>query len=276
MSTSPPPANPSTDWSPEQYLLFRDARNRPITDLLSALDPSFTPTTIIDLGCGPGNSTSLLASHFPSASLSGIDSSPAMLARARAALPSVPFSLADLTSYTPPSGTSLLFSNAVFHWLPSAVRIPTIVRLLQSQSPGGVLAFQVPANYHEPSHRAMRDAAAAPGLWKRFFEELPAGEKPELDPIEEEGVYYDALRPFCTRVEMWTTRYVHVLEGCGEVVEWVKGTGLQPFLKALPEEEGVREAFLDEYRRRLEEGFPRRVDGTVLLGYPRFFVVCHR
>ena len=282
-TTQPPPS--STDWSPDQYLLFGDARNRPIKDLITFLGPSFNPTTIIDLGCGPGNSTSLLAARFPGATISGMDSSPAMLDRARAALPNTTFTQADLSTYTPPPGTSLLFSNAVFHWLPSSLRIPTITRLLQSQQPGGVLAFQVPANYDEPSHRAMRATAASPGPWKRYFDEAGGPTAPALDPIEPEGVYYDALRPYCRAVEMWTTRYVHVLEDCGEVVEWVRGTGLQPFLKVLPEVWGVREAFLDAYRKRLEgakgyemEGggrYERRGDGKVQLGYPRFFVVCY-
>ena len=277
MSTTTQPTPSSTDWSPDQYLLFRDARNRPINDLITFLGPSFSPTSIIDLGCGPGNSTTLLATRFPTATLSGIDSSPAMLARARAALPTTSFAQADLSTYTPPPATSLLFSNAVFHWLPSTLRIPTITRLLQSQQPGGVLAFQVPANYDEPSHRAMRDTAAAPGPWKRYFDETGGPTGPALDPIEPEGVYYDALRPHCRAVEMWTTRYVHVLEDCGEVVEWVRGTGLQPFLKVLPEEGGVREGFLEAYRRRLEGegGYGRQGDGKVLLGYPRFFVVCY-
>jgi trans-aconitate 2-methyltransferase len=199
-----------------------------------------------------------------------------MLARARTALPHVPFTLADLTSYAPPAGTSLLFANAVFHWLPAKDRIPTIVRLLRLQQPGGVLAFQVPNNYHEPSHRAMREAAAAPGPWRACFDAVPAGQGPALDPIEDEGAYYDALKPWCRQVDMWTTRYVHVLDGAGEVVEWVRGTGLQPFLRVVPEEGGVREGFLGEYKRRLEEGYPRREGGVVLLGYPRFFVVCYR
>ena len=125
----------------------------------------------------------------------------------------------------------------------------------------------------------MRDAAAAPGPWRPFFEELVSeGEdkRPDLDPIESHLEYYDALKPHCDRVEMWTTRYVHVLEGHGEIVEWVRGTGLQPFVNALPEG-GVREGFLREYRERLEREYPRaRGDGRVLLGYPRRFVVLWR
>jgi trans-aconitate 2-methyltransferase len=268
------------DWSPDQYLLFRDARNRPIHDLLHFLGPDYHPASIIDLGCGPGNSTEILTTRFPNASITGVDASPAMLAKARNTLPSVPFHLADLHTYTPPpeAETDLLFSNAVFHWLRHADRIPTITRLLRTQREGkGVLAFQVPDNHAEPSHRAMRETAAAPGPWQPYFAALAPDQRPDLDPIESPLAYYDALKPLCRAVETWTTRYVHVLEeGHAGIVEWVRGTGLQPFLGVLPSEGGVREAFLEEYRRRLEREYPAAKDGRVLLEYPRRFVVAFR
>ncbi|KAH6623082.1 S-adenosyl-L-methionine-dependent methyltransferase [Chaetomium tenue] len=278
--TTAPPKTSANDWSPDQYLLFRDARNRPIHDLLHFLGPDYSPTSIIDLGCGPGNSTELLTTRFPSASITGVDSSPAMLTKARTTLPTTAFTLADLHTYTPPPHTDLLFSNAVFHWLRHADRLPTLTRLLRTQQPGrGVLAFQVPDNHAEPSHRAMRETAAAPGPWQPYFAKLTGGERPDLDPIESPLVYYDALKPLCRMVETWTTRYVHVLgEGHAGIVEWVRGTGLQPFLGALPGEGegGAREGFLEEYRRRLEREYPVTKDGCVLLEYPRRFVVAFR
>ncbi|KAK3902207.1 S-adenosyl-L-methionine-dependent methyltransferase [Staphylotrichum tortipilum] len=278
MATTASPQPPSNDWSPTQYLLFRSARNRPIHDLLSFLPPSFSPQNIIDLGCGPGNSTELLRARFPSASLSGMDSSPSMLARARAALPETHFALGDVREYTPPDGVDLLFSNAVFHWLRRGERIPTITRLLKTLQPGkGVLVFQVPDNHAEPSHRAMRETAAAPGPWQAYFSTLPPEDRPDLDPIESPMEYYDALAPHCSAVETWTTRYVHVLgEGHSGIVEWVRGTGLQPFVNALPAEGGVREAFLEAYGKRLEGEYPLAADGRVLLAYPRRFVVAFR
>ncbi|KAK4032584.1 S-adenosyl-L-methionine-dependent methyltransferase [Parachaetomium inaequale] len=284
MSSSPKTSNRSppestSDWSPDQYLLFRQARDRPIRDLIAFLGPDYAPKHITDLGCGPGTSTALLAARFPSAHLTGVDSSPAMLARARTALPSsvASFAQADVRTYLPdPHTTDLLFSNAVFHWLRTPERLPTITRLLRTLPKGGVLALQVPDNYDEPSHRAMREAAAAPGPWRAYFAALPPDKRPELDPVEPVVAYYDALRPHCSEVEIWTTQYVHVLEDHGGIVEWVKGTGLQPFVNALPEEDGVREGLLRAYRERLEEGYPRAGDGKVLLRYPRRFMVAVR
>ncbi|KAH6847830.1 S-adenosyl-L-methionine-dependent methyltransferase [Chaetomium sp. MPI-CAGE-AT-0009] len=267
-----------SDWSPDQYLFFRDARNRPIHDLIAFLGPNYSPTSIIDLGCGPGNSTEILTTRFPGATISGVDSSPAMLTKARSTLPHTTFTQADLHTYTPPPGVDLLFSNAVFHWLRQADRMATLTRLLRTLREGsGVLAFQVPDNHGEPTHRAMREAAAAAGPWRRYFEALPPDQRPDLDPIEPLIEYYDLLKPLCRAVETWTTRYVHVLEaGHAGIVEWVRGTGLQPFLGALPAEGGVREAFLEEYRGRLEREYPLTADGRVLLEYPRRFVVAFR
>ncbi|KAK4096661.1 S-adenosyl-L-methionine-dependent methyltransferase [Parathielavia hyrcaniae] len=264
-------------WSPDQYLLFSNARNRPIHDLIAFLGPGFAPSRIVDLGSGPANSTEILAKRFPSASIAGVDSSPAMLAKARATLPNTTFTLADLRDYDPAPGTvDLLFANAVFHWLRRPERIPTITRLLLTQ-PSGVLAFQMPDNYMEPSHLAMRETAASAGPWRPYFEALAPEQRPDLDPIESYLDYYDALKPHCRAVETWTTRYVHVLDdGHAGIVEWVKGTGLQPFVNALPTEGGVREAFVAAYKKRLEEVYPLAADGKVLLAYPRRFVAAFR
>jgi trans-aconitate 2-methyltransferase len=261
-----------SDWSPDQYLLFADARNRPIHDLITFLGPEYSPGSIVDIGCGPGNSTEILAKRFPNAKISGIDSSPAMLAKARTTLPDIDFTQADLRSYEPPPGVDLLFANAVFQWLRRDERMLHITRLMRTLKPGGVLALQMPDNYHEGSHRAMRDMVETSSL-APYFRDLPAEKTLWLDEIEPPIEYYNALIPHCRAVETWTTRYVHVLDGHGDIVEWVKGTGLQPYLNVLPAEEKVRATFLEEYKAQLEREYPRARDGKVLLAYPRRFVV---
>ena len=262
---------PSKDWSATQYLKFGNERTRAVHDLVAQL-PLGSPARIIDLGCGPGNSTSVLTARFPDANTSGVDSSPDMLSKARQTLPGVSFEQSDLTTYEPEPGADLLFSNAVFHWLRRAQRIPTVVRLLRTQKPGGVLAFQVPDNHDEPSHRAMRETAAS-GPWKASFEAL--ADRPDLDPTEAPGEYYNALIPHCTTVNIWHTLYHHVLSGPGDIVEWVKGTGLQPFVNAVPEGE-LRDGYLRAYQERVAELYPALADGKVMLTYPRLFVVCVR
>lgn len=263
------------DWSASQYLKFGSERTRPVRDLVAQI-PLPKAHRIVDVGCGPGNSTAVLAARFPDAKISGMDSSQDMLSKAREALPGVEFVEGDLRSYEPEPGADLIFANAVFHWLRTEDRIPTITRLLATQKPGGILAFQVPDNYEEPSHRAMRETALLDGPWFQYFQALPADQRPDFDPVETAADYYNALVPLCERVDIWHTMYQHPLASPGEIVEWVKGSGLQPFLNALPPDHGVREAYLAAYERRIAELYPPLADGKVLLRYPRLFVVATR
>src|SRR6266851_1252598 len=83
------------NWSARQYVQFEDERTRPVRDLLAAL-PAIDARSVIDIGCGPGNSTELLAARFAGAAVSGLDSSADMIAAARRRLPGLQFDLADV------------------------------------------------------------------------------------------------------------------------------------------------------------------------------------
>lgn len=268
------PAAQQPDWSANQYLKFGDERTRAVRELVAQI-PLSDPARIVDVGCGPGNSTAVLAARFPGARISGMDSSPDMLDKARRAMPGVDFERGDLKTYEPEPGADLVFGNAVFHWLRLEERIPTILRLLRTQRPGGVLALQVPDNYEEPTHRAMRETALLDGPWTRHFQALPADQRPDFDPVETPADYYNALIPLCDKVDIWHTLYQHPLDSPASIVEWVKGSGLQPFLNALPDQE-VRDEYLKAYEKRIAELYPRLADGKVLLRYPRLFVIATR
>jgi trans-aconitate 2-methyltransferase len=175
----------------------------------------------------------------------------------------------------------LIFSNAVFHWLRSTLRITTLTRLFTSLPSGSVLAIQVPDNYDQPSHALMRATALLPSKpWSPYFSNCAIGDvadlaRPDLDPIESPGEFYNALSPLASDVNIWRTEYQHVLGNAKGIVEWVKGTGLQPYLNRI-EDEGARGAFLEEYERRLKGAYKELGDGKVMLGYPRLFVVAVR
>ena len=238
---------PMNTWSPAQYLKFEDERSRPARDLLARV-PLEDPSAAVDIGCGPGNSTELLVERFPGAAVTGLDTSPAMLAEARTRLPSARFVEADAADWRPESPVDLIFANAVLQWVPD--HLGAIGRLMEALNPGGVLAFQVPDNLDEPSHVAMRETVAPP------------------------AVYYDRLRPGAASVEIWHTAYYHPLADAPAIVEWVKGTGLRPYLDRLGEDE--RTAYLAAYQARIAEAYPPLGDGRVLLKFPRLFVVAVR
>jgi trans-aconitate 2-methyltransferase len=255
-----------TDWDARQYLRFEDERTRPPRDLLAQV-PLADARLVVDLGCGPGNSTELLVERYPQAQVIGVDSSPDMLRQARARLPKCAFLEADIATWAPAAAPDLLFGNAVFQWVPDHPAV--LRRLLDGLPQGGVLAVQMPDNTREPALVLMQEVAGkGPWAGKAALDE--AG-RPDLPTP---AAYYDLLKPVCARLEIWHSIYNHVMDGPEGVVEWFKGSGLRPFLSAL--DPSLREDFLTAYLARIAQHYPRRYDGRVLLKFPRFFIVAAR
>ena len=253
------------DWDSRQYLKFESDRTRPPRDLLAQV-PLQRARKIVDLGCGPGNSTDLLVKRYPGAKVIGLDSSPDMLRKARERLPANEFVEADITQWQPEPDTDLLFSNATFQWVPDH---PTVLkRLLQALQSGGVLAAQMPDNKTEPTHTLMAEVAREGGWLSAGTEGLDRG-----NPLDPEA-YYDLLHPHCQTLDMWHTIYAHVLDNAAAIVEWFKGTALRPY--TAPLSDSAREAYLAAYEKRITELYPPRYDGKAILNFPRFFIVAVR
>lgn len=254
-------ATSSPDWNARQYLKFEDERTRPARDLLAAV-PLQQVRSAIDLGCGPGNSTELIVNRYPDAHVIGLDSSENMLRQARERLPHCEFMQADLATWTPQKPVDLLFANAVFQWIPDH---PAVMRrLLEALPEGGVLAVQMPDNTREPSQALMREVAKR---WPNNTALAEAARGHLASPEE----YYDLLKPVCRKIDIWHTVYNHVMPGPGDIVEWFKGTALRPFLAAL-DARGAEE-FLAAYAEEIASRYSARIDGKILLRFPRLFIV---
>jgi len=250
----------SHTWDPDRYLTYADERGRPFVDLVARIGAT-DPGTVVDLGCGPGNLTALLAGRWPDASVVGLDSSPEMIAAARAAGSRIAYDVADLRAWTPAVPVDVVVSNATLQWVPGHLDLlPALVRAV---APGGWLAFQVPGNFDEPSH-TIRDevAAEAPYAEHTAGVAVPSSHDP--------AVYLDALAGLGCTVDAWETTYLHLLTGPDPVFTWVSGTGARPTLQALPDD--LRPGFEAEFKRRLAAAYPERAYGVVL-PFRRVFVV---
>jgi trans-aconitate 2-methyltransferase len=259
------------DWNPALYRRYEDERTRPARDLLARVDldlpASGRPLVVYDLGCGPGNSTELLVERFPGAEITGIDSSEAMLADARARLPGCRFERHDVAAWQPPQAPDLIYANATLQWVPGHEAL--VPRLFGLLAPGGVLAVQMPDNREEPTHRLMR-AVADEGPWKKTIGEA-ALVRTRILPLES---YYDLLAPLAAETDVWRTAYQHPMASPEAIVDWVRGTGLRPFIDPLSGDQ--RAGFLADYTSRISEAYRPKADGKLLLAFPRLFVVARR
>jgi len=249
------------DWSSSQYLKFERERTQPAVDLAGRIELD-SPKRIIDIGCGPGNSTQVLAEKYPDAYILGVDNSANMLEAARKNCPDLEFMLCDVSQGVAglPKYFDVVFSNACIQWVPDhETLIPNLLGLLR---PGGVLAVQTPMNYKEPIHTIIEELVNS-GDWsplfnvRRIFYNLS------------QGKYYDLLKEQDCSFDLWETTYLHQLDSHQAIMDWYRATGLRPYLDALPE--SLREEFESQVYRRVRKAYPIQQDGRVIFRFPRFF-----
>jgi trans-aconitate 2-methyltransferase len=254
------------DWNPALYSRFEDERTRPARELLARV-PLARAARVVDLGCGPGNSTELLVQRFPDAEVVGVDNSPAMIESACQRLPRTRFELGDIGTWQPAQPPDLIYANAALQWVPGHEQL--VPRLFSLLAPGGVLAVQMPDNWDEPTHALMRDVARLPAFAPAIGDptKLRIGRLPLT-------TYYDLLARDAEEVDTWHTIYQHRMDSPAAIVEWVSATGLKPFVAPLDAQQ--RAAYLAEYQRRIAAAYPQRADGKLLLAFPRLFIIAKK
>jgi trans-aconitate 2-methyltransferase len=245
-------------WDPAKYLTFADHRSRPFHELVARI-PASSPRRVVDLGCGPGNLTSTLASRWPDAVLEAFDSSPEMVEAARAR--GLDAHVADAVSWLPAPDTDVIVSNAVLQWIPNH---PDLLRRWVSALPSGAwLAMQVPGNFAGPSHQLVRDLVAS--NWQDALGDVVRDKNPVLDPAG-----YAAVLDGCA-VDAWETTYLQRLEGSDAVLEWITGTFLRPVRAALSDDDWA--SFRAELAPLLRQAYPQLPDGTTWFPFRRVFAV---
>ena len=251
-------------WDPRQYGRFADERARPFLDLVARIGAA-APRRVVDLGCGSGNLTALLADRWPAAHVEGIDSSPEMIAAAPSG-ERLTFRVGSVEAWTPPPDADVVVSNATLQWVPSHRAL--LAAWAAALPADGWLAFQVPGNFGAPSHTVIRALASSP-RWAPSLGEVLRHEDAVAAPSE----YAELLLTAGLEVDAWETSYVHVLPGTDPVLQWVRGTALRPIMATLSADEYAE--FEGELAPQLRAAYPPTERGT-LFPFRRIFVVAHR
>jgi trans-aconitate 2-methyltransferase len=254
----------STTWDPSLYLDFDDHRSRPFHDLLARIGAPRTggdaPRRVVDLGCGPGHLTGLLAARWPDAAVTALDSSAQMVAAARER--GIDAQQADVVDWMPAPDTDVVVTNAVLHWVSSHPDL--LPRWLHAVAPGAWFGMQVPGNFGAPSHVLARELLEEP-RWRGSVE-LP-GEETVFSPAG----YAELLTATGAAADVWETTYLHRLTGADPVLQWISSTTLRPVRDALDAD--AYAAFRAELAPRLRAAYPTRPDGATWFPFRRIFAV---
>ncbi|WP_300001529.1 trans-aconitate 2-methyltransferase [uncultured Cedecea sp.] len=248
------------DWNPTSYLRFEAERTRPVKELAARIHfPE--AANITDLGCGPGNSTAVLCKQHPKAHITGIDSSPAMLEKARTILPGCQFEENDISRWQAEKKQDVIFANASLQWVNDHETL--FPRLAAQLSPRGVLAVQMPDNWQEYTHRLMRDVAEEQGHSPSHREAVLSAQ-----------AYYELLSHAGCEVDIWRTTYFHVLPSTHAIIDWLSTTGLRRFVNHLDPLQ--QEAYLERYHALLKQHYKEQSDSNILMPFPRLFIVARK
>ena len=246
-----------SDWNSTLYLKFKKERTQPAIDLANKVH-SYTPNKIVDIGCGPGNSTEIIKTIFPNSDILGIDNSQNMIYRAQKEHPELTFQLCDMNNLH--YGYDMFFSNACLQWVPNHTLLLPV--LMDKLNDGGILAVQIPMNQDEPLFRIIDDVAS-----KWNLKTVSSHFNNTLQPDE----YYDILSDCSSNFQIWETIYCHALPSHQALVDWIKGTRLRPYLDTLNDENKL--LFENEILNHVIRTYPLRKNGNTLLHFRRFFFI---
>lgn len=254
------------DWNPDLYLQFRSERTQPSIDLINRIH-NIEPKSIIDIGCGPGNSTQMLVNRWPEAKITGLDSSAAMIAKAKQDYPNQEWIVADASTYAPENEYDLVFSNAVIQWIPDHENL--LKKFHGMLSANGLLAVQIPLFWDMPLGQIINETANET-RWKEQLKGIW-----DLFSIHSHSFYYDRLSSLFDSINIWETHYFHILNSHMAMIEMMRSTGLKPYLDKL-DNDLDRDQFEKRVLTGLKRAYTNQNNGKVLLPFKRLFFIGYK
>lgn len=253
-------------WNPNHYLQFDNERTQAAIDLATRIQLD-TPLHIVDLGCGPGNSTAVLHARWLNASITGIDYSMEMIEAAKASHPNHLWEQSDITEWTPTTSPNLIYANAALHWVRDHENL--IPKLFNFLTEDGVFAFHIPSHIYPKARQLLFDLSLEPE-WQDATQSAR-----DRFTIHPPAFYYDLLSNEAKSIDLWETEYIHVMPSADAIVDWFASTGLRPFLNALSNQT-ERNNFKQTFRKRINNAYTAQPDGNVLFPFRRMFAIAYR
>lgn len=258
--------NTKKDWNPELYLKFNKERTQPSIDLAIRINIE-NPRKIIDIGCGPGNSTNILSKRWPDSKIVGIDNSAAMIESAKNNYPDIDWRIADASRIETNEKYDIAFSNATIQWIPDQKKL--LADLIDILEDNGALAIQVPLFNAMPVSRVI-ESVSLKQRWKKKTDGAS-----DVFTFHNSDFYYDALSVKVNSIEMWETSYFHIMPSHQTIIEMLKSTGLKPFLDRLDSDEDKID-FEKDVLSEIKQAYPAQNDSNILFPFKRLFFIAYK
>lgn len=251
------------DWNPDLYLKFDKERNQPSIDLISRINFK-NPSFIIDIGCGPGNSTKILTTRWPKSIVIGLDNSAAMIEKAKKDFPNQEWRLLDAGKDEITGEFDIVFSNATIQWIPDHFDLLKKFKTILSDR--GIIAIQIPLFFDMPIGKSIIRISKEK-KWKDLLETAT-----KMFTIHNFSLYYDYITDLYTSVEMWESSYIHVLNSQHSILEMIRGAGLRPYIDRLNNENDKID-FESKILTEIKKDYPLQKNGKVLFPFKRLFFI---
>ncbi len=251
------------DWNPDLYLRFGKERIQPSIDLVSRIKID-DPSKIIDIGCGPGNSTQVLAQRWPDSDIIGIDNSPAMIEKAKKDYPDQNWEILDARKDEFTDTYDIIFSNATIQWIPDHEAL--FKKLFRSLNKKGLLAIQIPMFWDMHIGKAIENIANE-DRWKPLTKVAS-----EIFTIHNYSFYFNQLSLFSNDIDIWETYYMHIMDSHLSILEMVRSAGLRPYLDRL-ETSNDKNDFEAQVLSEIIKDYPKQKNGKVIFPFKRLFFI---